>query len=56
MAEVPGQDSLRRDFTVWLKRVIEWTEEWEQKGLQEGRQEECISLVTDVTHCCRNPR
>ena len=45
MAEVPGQDSLRRDFTVWLKRVIEWTEEWEHKGLQEGRQEECISLV-----------
>ena len=69
----PGQDSLRRAFTVWLKRVflpgrlpsvdfdnlnelqevksmlaervIEWTEEWEHKGLQKGRQEECISLV-----------
>ena len=62
----PEQDSLRRSFTVWLKRVflpgrmpgvdfdnlnelqevksmlaervIEWTEEWEQQGLQKSRQ------------------
>jgi flagellar biosynthesis/type III secretory pathway protein FliH len=63
--EAPEQSSLRRAFTVWLKRVflpgrmpgvallelndlqevrsmlservIEWTEQWKQQGLEEGR-------------------
>ena len=39
-------NELQEVRSMLAERVIEWTEEWEQQGLQESRQEECISLVT----------
>ena len=75
----PEQTSLRRGFTVWLKRVLlparmpgvdfqqvhelqevrsmleervkEWTRDWEQKGIEKGRQEgEATVLLRLIEH------
>lgn len=71
--KAPEQDSLRRAFTVWLKRVllpghvpgvefsdlnelqevrsmlaervVEWTRDWKQQGIEEGRQEGEAALL-----------
>ena len=74
--QAPEDDSLRRAFTIWLRRVllparlpgvaipevqnlvemhamlaervIEWTERWKEKGLQQGQVQEARAMVLEA--------
>ena len=49
--EIPEVSTLQEMNTVLAERVVEWTKEWKEEGLQQGRLEEaCNVLHRQITH------